>query len=120
MNTKPSPAPWHIEDRAAPEGTVIVCPDGVSMRLIVFYGQSPIGGTYSDGITIAQYKANLRCMAASAEMLETLKKIVNSGAPSCADSYSEEGVEYEWNRDVRDPALAAIFRATGEHYTPSE
>jgi len=40
-----------------------VCPDGVAMRLILFYGQSPLGGTYSDGVTIAQYKANLRCMA---------------------------------------------------------
>jgi len=44
MNIKPSPAPWELNKEAAADGTVIVCPDGVAMRLILFYGRSPSGG----------------------------------------------------------------------------
>jgi hypothetical protein len=106
MNTKPSPAPWDIEEKAAPDGTVIVCPDGVAMRLILFYGQSHVGGTYSDGVTIAQYKANLRCMAASAEMLNALR-----AACEQYDGYSPEVLE-EIAPDWLYEARQAIAKAT--------
>lgn len=105
MNCKPSPAPWVLDNKAAADGTVIVCPDGVAMRMILFYGRSPVGGMYSDGVTVAQYQANLRCMAASADLLKSLRAACDQyeGLPP---SVLEE-IAPDWLHEARQAILKA-------------
>ena len=108
MKTQPSPAPWQLNKAVAADGTVITCPDGVAMRLIVFYGKSPCGDVYSDGITVAQYEANIRCMAASADLLKSLKNACaqyEGFPPSVLDEIAPD-----WLYDARQ----AISKAIGQ------
>ena len=99
-----------VKDNAFP---VIKLDNGRAVMVKIYYGEE----CQSDGMSKDEYDECLRMFSASKAMLETLMGMVDAGPPSCADAYSEEGVDYDWNRDVKEPALAAIFKATGKHYT---